>query len=77
MQGDTGLLLGSRPGLQETLAGHLFARCATFAARSYERRSVYFSGPSPQTRRPGDTGARGRDGYFSIVAPVSSTVAVI
>lgn len=77
MQGDTGLLLGSCPGLQETLAGGLFARYATFGARSYERRSVHFSGPGPQTRRPGDAGACGGDGYFGILVPVSSTDAVI
>lgn len=57
MQGDTRLLLGSRPGLQEALAERLFARRAGFEARYYERRSVHFPNQSPPTRRSGDTGA--------------------
>ena len=77
MQGDTGLLLGSCPGMQEALAGRLFTRCAISGARSYERRSVHFSNQSPQTRRRGDTRACGGDVYFGIVAPVSSMDTVI
>ena len=77
MQGDTGLLLGSCSGLQEALAGHLFARCAIFGPRPYERRSIHFSNQSPQTRRRGDTRAYGGNIYFGIVVPVSSVDNVI
>lgn len=73
MQGDTRLLLGSCPGLQEALAGRLFGRWAMFGARSYERRSVHFSNQSPQTRSRGDTRACGGDVHFGKVVPESST----
>ena len=43
MQRDTRLLLGSCPGLQEALAGHLFTKWAMFGARSHECRRVHFS----------------------------------